>query len=285
MTQETLSVHCADGHQFSLQIYAAEQGDEAAPVLLMMPAMGVAGRFYKTLGETFAAQNQTIAVAELRGIGTSNLRASRSTDFGYAEILQQDIPAALASLKSRYPKRPVWLMGHSLGGQLNGQFAALNPTAAQGLILVASCSTWFRGWSFPVNVGFLMVSSFYILVTKTLGYFPGQRLGFGGLEAATVMGDWWHTIVSGQYRPRSISDNVEQEMRGLALPVLAISIKGDHFAPQKAVQNLVDKFSSAAVTHEHFGDEQLSQTAQDHFRWAKEPEAVVQRVLEWIRQK
>lgn len=283
----TISVDCPirietnDGHQFDLLEFSAADSTEES-VIVFLPAMGVSASFYVTLAEAFQQQGHHFFLAEMRGIGSSNQRASRSQNFGYAELLQQDIPAILADVKQRCPNRKIWLMGHSLGGQLHAQFAALNPDEVEGLLLVASCSTWFRGWKFPVSVMLLLLCTFYMSVAKVLGYFPGQRLGFGGLEAKGVMRDWWRTIVTGRYKPAGISQNVEQQFREMELSVLAISIQGDNFAPRQAVQNLVSKFHKANVTHEHFTGDQLPKSGLDHFRWAKTPQAIVSRVGEYL---
>ena len=55
---------------------------------------------------------------DLRGQGRSSERASHFADFGYREMVEIDLPAAIAALRGRYPNRPLLLVGHSLGGQL-----------------------------------------------------------------------------------------------------------------------------------------------------------------------
>src|SRR3546814_18879264 len=85
-----------------------------------------------------------------RGIGSSDRRAGRRCDWGYRELLHDDLPAGMAALRERWPQARCWLGGHSLGGQLSLLFASLHPTEFAGLLLVASGSPYWRrfrhGW-------------------------------------------------------------------------------------------------------------------------------------------
>ena len=83
-----------------------------------MPAMGVPARKYLPLAEVLGRKGYAIALFEWRGIETSSVRASRKDDFGYNEILNHDLPEAIKKVREVYPENPIYLLGHSLGGQL-----------------------------------------------------------------------------------------------------------------------------------------------------------------------
>lgn len=54
---------------------------------------------------------------ELRGQGTSSLRAGRDCNWGYEDAIRNDWPAMVAAVRERSGGRPLYLFGHSLGRQ------------------------------------------------------------------------------------------------------------------------------------------------------------------------
>ena len=118
-----------------------------------MPAMGVRAAFYEPLALNLGENGINAVTADLRGLGASSVRVGRGTDFGYHDMLALDWPAVVDAVRSRFPRSRIFLLGHSLGGQLNALYASVHPQTVDGLILVASCSVFYRGWPFPGNYG------------------------------------------------------------------------------------------------------------------------------------
>ena len=114
----------ADGHRWTL-LARAPQRPRAR--LLWLPALGVAARHYLPLAEALAARGVDTRLHEWRGNGSSSLRASRTQDWGYRELLALDLPASVATLP--VDGVPLLLGGHSLGGQLACCFGGLHPHA------------------------------------------------------------------------------------------------------------------------------------------------------------
>ena len=87
------------------------------------------------------------------------------------------------------------------------------------------------------------------LIARGLGYFPGDQLGFGGKAARTQIRDWSHQGATGKYRPQGANFDYEAALKQLDIPVLAISIDGDQFAPWEAIAHLFGKFHPKASVH------------------------------------
>jgi alpha-beta hydrolase superfamily lysophospholipase len=117
----------------------------ARPVLLMVPAMGVAARFYTpfvhTLQQPCAA---TLLTLELPGQGASPLRAASGDDFGYREVVEKLIPEAVQRAVAQHPGCPLILVGHSLGGQLALLATAELKHVVRGLVLIAAGTAHWR---------------------------------------------------------------------------------------------------------------------------------------------
>ncbi|MDQ7782905.1 MAG: alpha/beta fold hydrolase [Desulfomonilaceae bacterium] len=280
-----IPVRMEDGTDSGMTLFARDPDSHPdSPVILCMPAMGVPADYYEPLALVGAEKGLHMITADLRGIGLSSVRASRRTQFGYRELIRYDLPAFVSSARARFPRNPILLLGHSLGGQLGALYASANPGKIAGLILVASGSVYFRGWTFPSNVGLIISSQFIRVVAEIFGYLPGKRLGFGGTESRQLIRDWSRQALSGRYD--SLGDSVDYEalLSEVRTPILAISFARDFFAPYKAVRNLYAKMSMAPTTHHHCSaaDLGLRDNQLDHFQWAKNPEPIVSIISRWI---
>lgn len=272
-----LPLSTADGHRFQAQLFAAE--NPQASVFVICPAMGVRAKFYTALATELNAQGLNAVTFDLRGQGTSSLRASRAVNWGYQDMVGQDWPALVAAIKAELPGAPVYLLGHSLGGQLSALFLAAQPTAAQGLVLIASCSVYYRGWPFPQNLKILAQTQFIRSLALGFGFFPGDKVGFGGQEARQEIADWANNALHGRYEPAGAPLNYEAALAELTLPVWAFSLQHDDFAPEGAVGNLVGKMPKSRSRHLHLTEQEAPRDCLDHFGWAKTPQPVLAQVL------
>jgi len=184
-----------------------------------------------------------------------------------------------------FPNKDIYLLGHSLGGQFAALFLSQNPDSAKGLILPASCTVYYKGWPSPGNLGLLFFTQISYLISIILGYFPGKKLGFGGLEARGVMRDWAINARSGQYKLGDTEINYEKDLSNINCPLLTINFEDDQFAPPKATNNLVAKFGEVERTQAFINAEQLKVKSADHFSWIKSPNKVVSEIQEWLMSK
>lgn len=147
-------VRAADGATFELELYP-NPDRPSAPVLVCMPAMGTPAAYYAPLAEALSAAGLQVALGELRGQGTSSVRAADGARYGYHEMVTLDYPALFRAVEAALPLAPRYLLGHSLGGQLGTLYLGTEPEMAKGAILVATPSCDYRGWSFPKSLGVL----------------------------------------------------------------------------------------------------------------------------------
>lgn len=241
---EIIRLQRSEGTSFALQIYPA--ADATAPAILIQPAMGVKAGYYTPLASALREAGYNIAVAELRGHEEHGGRKpGRDYDFGYHELLTEDWPQAVAAVKARFPGAPFYLYGHSLGGQVSAIYAAHHPEQLDGLILTAVSSVHWKLWPLP----FWPYSQAAVLTAKLLGHFPGAAFKFAGREARSVIADWGRQARTGRFwfgRPERVDHDAV--LATLTLPVLAISLQGDFFAPEHAMNDIVRRFPKAAVT-------------------------------------
>ena len=274
MDIEELPLRAGDGHGFALRL-ARPPGARAG--LFFLPALGVPARKYDAFATALAACGFAVAVHEWRGIGSSGLRASRAEDWGYAELLGQDIPASLGALDAALP----WCFGgHSLGGQFAAMAAALAPGRCAGLVLAATGVPDRRTFSGIKRLGIGLFARALTPLTRLVGHYPGERLGFAGRESGGLMRDWAATVLGGRYCAYGQAETLDAALSRLRQPALALHFSHDWFVPEASLQGLLGKLGDGPRQVERFDDARLGARA-DHFRWLRSPGPVAAAVAAW----
>lgn len=275
MPLQELAVRTADGHAFTLRLHRSPGSGGG---LLFLPALGVPAAKYDAFAQALDGQGVAVAVPDWRGTGSSSLRAGRSSDWGYAQLLDQDLPAALDALPAG---RNWFLGGHSLGGQFAAMLAARRPRSCAGLVLVATGVPHWRSYRGGQRWSIAAFAHALPALTRLVGHYPGERLGFAGREAGGVMRDWSRTVREGRYDGFGGAGNLEAAMAGVDCPLLGVHFEHDPLVPVPTLEQLFDKLGPGPRHLERFDDARLGVRA-DHFRWMREPAAVARAVADWL---
>ncbi|MBN8895395.1 MAG: alpha/beta fold hydrolase [Rhodanobacter sp.] len=273
-----IPVTAADGAR--CELLATLPAGRWQQLLYWMPAMGMPARHYLPLAQALAVAGVAVVLHEWRGIGSSDRRAGRDCNWGYRQLLQDDLPAGMAAVRQRWPQARCWLGGHSLGGQLGLLYASLHPHDFAGMVLVASGAPYWRrfrhGW---------LIGAAYALapwLAALVGHLPGRRIGFGGNEARGVIADWARSGRSGRYAVAGMTQDFERLLAALQLPVLALRLQQDWLGPPASLAWLLGKLGPAARRVETILRDDLDGTPADHFGWMKAPAPVAARIAGWL---
>lgn len=248
-------------------------------LLLWLPGMGVPARQYQALADALSSRGLGIALHEWRGIGSSSVRAARHADWGYRELLVQDLPAAIKACRKACPQARILIGGHSLGGQLACLYAGLHAGVVDGVALVATGAPYwrcFKPWGPVLRTGLSMVA----LTAYLKGHYPGRAMGFGGNESRGVIRDWTRSGRTGRYAARGLEVDLEAALSGLDRPLLALRLKQDRLGPETSLRHLMHKMP-LAPSETHVLDADALGTRADHFAWMKAPQAVAERIVSW----
>jgi len=275
---KTLPLETSDQHKFSLQLFPT--ADAAAPVVLMTPAMAVKAAYYQPFAEALQQAGFNVALMDLRGLGSSNKKPHQGDNFSYHHLVDIDWALAVNTIKAAHPDSKIILLGNSLGGQMNALYAAANANNVDALILIASCSVYYKPYKnwLPILFGTQIMAA----SASLLGYAPGDKLGFAGKEAKGVIHDWAYNARTGKYRASGSKHDFETLLPQLSKPVLAISLERDHFAPKAAVEELLGKLKSCDITHWHLSAQELGLEKVSHYSWAKQPEPFIPKIQAWL---
>ena len=271
-----IPVTADDGHGWNL---AAAVPAQPKAALLWLPAMGVAAKHYRPLAEALAAHGIAVFLHEMRGNGSSNLRASRNTDWGYRQILVLDLPASQAAMQRHcdIPARSIG--GHSIGGQLATCYLAMKPEDFSRLWLVASGTPYWHTFPAPMRHLLPLLYQFAPWLAEQRGALPGRNLGFGGEEARTLMRDWARVGLSGRYAASGLDIDLESAMAKVEVQAQAILLDRDRFAPTRSTQALLEKLPRSQSSLTTLDSAALGASA-DHFAWMKRPAVVAQALLQ-----
>lgn len=271
-----IPVTAQDGHGFAVRL---ARGDPGSPALLFLPALGVPAEKYDRFAAALADRGITVAVPDWRGMASSDRRAVRGSDWGYPQLLEHDVPAARAAIAA-LPARSWAIGGHSLGGQVAALAAALSPADYAALVLVATGVPDARTFPASQRLGVRLFAASMPVLTGVFGYFPGQRLRWAGVEAATLMRQWAGTVRRGDYDAVGIPD-LEAKLRAVSLPALGVRYTGDWLATHASLAALLGKLGPGARSIDVFDQARLGDTP-DHFRWLKSPATPAARIAEWL---
>lgn len=265
-----VAVQAADGHRYALQ---ARIPDNAGRGLLWLPALGIAARHYLPLADALAARGIAVCLHEWRGHGSSTWRAARDRDWGYRELLQQDIPASMQAMQSLLPGLPRAIGGHSLGGQLACCHVALQPDAADAIWLAGSGAPYWRAFPLPHRLWLPMAYRFLPWLAARNGFLPGRRIGFGGNEARGVIADWAGTASTGRYAAAGVDADLEAALSRVDASVHAALFDRDWLAPASSLHFLFSKMPRTQARVSTYDTATLGVDA-DHYAWMKRPRAV-----------
>jgi predicted alpha/beta hydrolase len=262
------------GERLGLHVYPDSPD---APVVVLWPAMGVPARYYRPFARQLTDRGLSVVVVDLRGTGSSQPAPSRRSAYGYAE-LTSDVAAVLAALKPRTDGRRVFLLGHSLGGQICTLHLALTgDQSVDGLILVAVGLPWYRLYPGRRRWGVLGFTQTIAGLSAVLRVWPGWR--FGGRQSRGVMRDWGYTARHGRF-PRLDGTDVEAALGQVRTPVLAVSVADDQFTPASLLDHLCTRLGGP-VQRVHITAADAG-AAIDHFSWVRANVPVVARVCAFV---
>ncbi|WP_341720137.1 alpha/beta fold hydrolase [Micromonospora sp. FIMYZ51] len=264
-----------DGARLGIQVYPEPVGRPNAPVVLVLPAMGVRARYYRPFAAALRDAGLAVVVADLRGTGESTPRPSRACRYGYAE-LAADVGAVRTALKERLDGRRTLLLGHSLGGHAAVLHLALHDEPeVDGLALVAVGLPYWRDFTGPRRYGLLPYTQGIAATTRLFGVWPGW--GFGGRQARGVIRDWAHTARTGCFPPLDGADT-EAAVGRIGMPVLAVSVEGDQYTPHPTLDRLCAKLTAAQVQRERY---HVPGNTLDHFTWVRAATPLAARIADF----
>ena len=258
--QETIALDC--GGSIVARFFAPARETKAGVVIV--PAMGVAQQFYAELAKWLAGQGYLVATFDYRGIGLSNSSRLRDLDVDVVDWATYDCAAALDALGSRAAGKPLYWIGHSLGGQII-PFVP-NVQRVNKIVTIATGSGYWRETAAPLNrrAWFL----WYVVAPITValfGYFPGKRLRIVGDLPRGVIKQWRRWCLNPEYAVGAEPGDVRARYAAVRTPIASLSFTDDEFMSARNIESLHGFFTNASRTMKRLAPQDVGVKRIGHF--------------------
>ncbi len=243
---------------------------DARATAIILPAMGTPAAKYRLLAEAMQSRGLNVLLPELPGTGASEPKPSWRVDYGYADLVERYLPGLVAAARERAPEGPLLAAGHSLGGQVAVLGAMHGHADVDAVVTIAAGHIHYRHWRGSGTVKVLFAAALFPFLTFLFGHLPGQRVGFGGPQARTLIREWSRTIRSGRLPA------ISGARRDPGCPALSIAYEGDFLAPMPSVAALAELVGG---TTEKLP---VNWPGHPHSSWTRYPGSTVGRIDNWL---
>lgn len=134
--QEAKPETCCDAHDTHGLSWVSEKA-QCQAVLLCVHGLGLCARAYDNLGKRISPEGIATYAVDVHGFGRPDEGRQAKLDL---DGTVSDIYSILLELRKKYPGKPIFLLGESMGGAIAIRVAALHPDAVDGI--VCSAPAW-----------------------------------------------------------------------------------------------------------------------------------------------
>jgi len=261
MAAQAQQVHTVDGQ--SITVYLHEPAQTARGGVVIAPAMAVPQRYYADFADYLAGQGYRVWTFDYRGMGESGSEDVRSCTADLSDWVDKDYEAVMQTALAALDGLPLYVVGHSLGGQ-TAPLLASAPRIA-GLVNVGVGSGAPRHNQRPVRLRSPLL--WYLLIPvlcPLFGYFPGASIGLIGDVPRRAMEQWrsWcltpDYILSGEPRARDAYAKARY-------PVLSLIFSDDELLLESGCRMMHDAYTGTEVDYQVLTPEEFALSRIGHF--------------------
>lgn len=236
---------------------------QARAVIIIAPAMGVKKGFYRDIAEYYNTLSFAVITFDYTGMLTKG-NTIAGAEIKMENFGRKDIAGAIALAEQQFPGLEIYLLGHSVAGQVFP--LAANANRIKAAYFVASQSVDQVHWSgLPkLTVTILWYVSIPLLTTL-LGYLPAW--GYGGKYKLNrnIAADWARFARTRGGVARGVHDGPDLYAM-LRVPTKFISLENDDLlAPEHAAIALMEAYGSPVKEHEHLRPGKFGKHHPGHF--------------------
>lgn len=270
----------ADGYLLAVTRHPATGTAKGA--IVISGAMGVRQDFYAPLAAHFASHGFAALTFDYRGMGRSRPATLRGFETDVVRWAEQDLNAMLHEARRLAEGAPLFVLGHSLGGQILG----ITPDNAMvaGMITVTAGSGWYRyNDRKPVGVRIFWFGAIPLL-TPLFGYFPGKALKMVGDLPRGVAWQWRRWCLHPDYL---LGENAafRASFDRVKAPIVGYSFEDDPLITKLAIDNLHGFYRNAVVERRHVRPAEIGARRIGHFGFFAEDsrDTLWKESLSWLQ--
>lgn len=256
---ETCLIQASDGYPLAATLHRPPAG-RAHAVLVVSGATGVRRKFYDHFALHMADCGFMAITYDYRGIGDS-----RPNPHGLPQTMaswgDRDLVGVLDYARTIAPRLPLYVVGHSVGGQLIG--LAPNNDLIAGAVTIGSQSGYWKHW--PAGGRARMAFNWHVLIPALAGLL-GELPGWSGTGQPLPKGvalQWARWCRDPQFLFGEAPAR-RRHFDAVATRMLVIGLDADPFAPPGAVDAFAGFYPNAAIERRSLRDPRLGHF--DYFR-------------------
>ncbi|MEM9687940.1 MAG: alpha/beta fold hydrolase [Pseudomonadota bacterium] len=275
---DQIRIPSTDDYPLAASVY----GDCDDRLVIINSATAVPRRFYRHYAEALAEAGFRVITFDYRGIGESRPLSLRGFPVRSRDWVFGDMAGVLKFARKAYKPGKLFLVGHSIGGQLAGLLD--QPDAIDGMLTMSAQSGHWRLQGGEQK----WVVAFHVHVTLPLaahlfGYVPWSRMGSAEDLPKGVALDWSRWCRDRRYVLGDDSLPLER-YRAFGAPVLAYSIDDDKWGTVRAVEAMMQAYPNLERRHIVPTEHGLQQLGHFGF-FRKDAAALWQDGIDWLLAK
>lgn len=261
ITPQSRSLDNGQGQSIASQWYAPPSDIRGAA--LIVPAMGVEQRFYGAFASWLAERGYLVVTFDYLGMGQSRSGPLRQVKANVVDWARHDCSAMLAAVAEAAGERPLYWIGHSLGGQIL-PFVEGRERICRAFSIASGSGYWRDNSAGLRGRAWLLWHFIAPLLTPLLGYFPGRRLGIVGDLPRGVIEQWRRWCLHPQYALGE-GEQVRSRFSAVHTPIVSLSFTDDEMMSLRSTEALLGFYRSAPKVNRRIAPEQLGVQRIGHF--------------------
>lgn len=241
---EDLTIVTHDGiHLSSLRILPSS---DPIGVIQFHAGTVIRKEFYIKFATYLAENGFVVILFDYRGVGGSKPPSLRGFGASIHDWGKKDATGVLNWISQHYPKLPIHLFAHSMGGQILGLMD--NWSLFDKIVVVASSSGNWHNFDTSYRRKISLSTNLMFPINLWLfGYIPGV-FGLGQDWPKGVAKDWWKNS-----QRNGLMSEYLQDKHGAAYyqkvdqPIRAFFMEDDHMATKKTIPNFQRSYPNSKV--------------------------------------
>jgi predicted alpha/beta hydrolase len=260
-----IHLSATDGHHLAACRF--DPHGEVRGHVVIAAAMAVPQSFYAPFARFLARRGYTTWTFDYRGIGASLQGPLRRVKANLGDWLHKDYDALLRHVAASAPDAPLFVVGHSFGGQVAPLLPSRKHLAGLVNIAVGSGSTRHLTRRLQRSAP-LMWHVLAPVLCPLFGYFPGARIGVVGNLPTGAMFQWRRWCLTPEYL-LSGEPGARDAYATADYPVLALSFSDDEMLLEEGSRLLHGAYRRCAVDYRLIEPAHHGLTRIGHFGFFK----------------
>jgi predicted alpha/beta hydrolase len=248
------TIPASDG--FALAATVFEPKSPPQFVTVISAAMATPRRLYELYARYLSRAGHFVVTYDYRGTGDSRPESLKGFQARMRDWAEYDLSGVIAWARAQCGPCPLFLIGHSFGGQAAGLLE--NAADVRAMVTVSSQSGYwglhpgvekYRVWFFA-HVGFWLLSSLY-------GYLPWSRFVKGEDLPKQAALEWARWSRSPDYLCGDRTLESRRNFPRFTAPILAYSFSDDIWGSKRSVDAMMSYYTGASLERRHVTPDDL----------------------------